>query len=434
MKKHEIKAALAKAAEELEAMSGKSKDEGFKKELYEAVKEKIVDLNEQLGRVEEAEAIARRLATPAAGQGPIPRAPGNAKMYGRVKNFKDDEFDGRTVRAKDQAFAAGQWYLATLFAKGSAIDWCKQNGIAVEKAQGEGVDSSGGYLVPEELMQTIIVLREQYGVFRQACQLVPMGRDTLNWPRRVGGVTATFAGENQAFTDTGVTWDNVNLTAKKLTAQVRFSTEVDEDAVISIGDWLTGEIAYAMAAKEDDCGFNGDGTSTYGGMRGTTVLAVDGSHNAGKFTQSSATLTSLTVADFTGAMGLLPQYAEPNARFYMSQQMFFLAVATILAKGSGNTIKSLQDTLEKRLLGYPVTIAQKLPISTAGSGKAQFHFGDLHKSSLMGERRGLTIKRSDHRFIDQDQIGLFATERFDVNNHDLGDNTTVGPLVTAISP
>jgi HK97 family phage major capsid protein len=34
---------------------------------------------------------------------------------------------------------------------------------------------------------------------------------------------------------------------------------------------------------------------------------------------------------------------------------------------------------------------------------------------MMGERRGVTIKRSDHRYFENDQIGLLGTERFDIN-------------------
>jgi hypothetical protein len=34
-------------------------------------------------------------------------------------------------------------------------------------------------------------------VFRQECQVIPMGSDTLNWPRRTGGLTAYFTGENR---------------------------------------------------------------------------------------------------------------------------------------------------------------------------------------------------------------------------------------------
>src|SRR5205823_11080334 len=141
------------------------------------------------------------------------------------------------------------------------------------------------------------------------------GSDTLNWPRRTGGLTAFFTGENSAATESQASWDNVNLTAKKCAVLTRMSTEIEQDAVVAIADWLVGEMAYAFASKEDDCGFNGDGTSTYGGMRGTTVLAIDGNHGAGNYQVSSATWTSMVVKDLTGVMGLLPQYALPGAKW-----------------------------------------------------------------------------------------------------------------------
>src|SRR6202012_1383939 len=130
--------------------------------------------------------------------------------------------------------------------------------------------------------------------------------------------------------------------------------------------------------------------------------------------------------DLTGLMGLLPQYAAPGAKWYMSQQVFFSVVATIVARAGGNRLDILSQGIEKRLLGFPVSIAQKLPVVTPGSGKIMFLFGDMSKSSMMGERRGITIKRSDHRYFENDQIGLLGTERFDVNNHDLGDTVNAG--------
>ena len=435
-KKHEIKQQLAKLSDEIEAMAGKSEDEGFKQDIYDAMKEKFIDINKQLGRVEEAEKIAANLATPVPGQDRLtPFAPPSAhKLYGSLKNFKDREIEGRTVKAIDQAYTAGMWIKATLFNSPAAQDWCKSRGVPISKAQGEGVDSAGAFLVPEELMSNIIVLRETFGVFRQQCQVVPMGSDTLNWPRRTGGLTASFTGENQPVTESTAAWDNVNLTAKKCGVLTRMSTEIEQDAVVSIADWLVGEMAYAFASKEDDCGFNGDGTSTYGGMRGTTVIAVDSSHTFGKFQTSSATLSSLVLKDLTSTMGLLPQYAITNAKWYMSQQMFYTVVANLLASAGGNRLDILSQGIEKRLLGFPVVIAQKLPISAPGSGLVQFHFGDLTKAAMMGERRGVTIKRSDHRYFENDQIGLLGTERFDVNCHDLGSATAAGPLVSAVSP
>jgi HK97 family phage major capsid protein len=435
-KKHELKQALSKLSDEIEAMAGKSEDEGFKQDIYDALKEKFVDINKQIGRVEEAEKIAANLATPVPGQDRLtPFAPPSAhKLYGTIKHFRDREIEGRMVRAVDQAYTVGMWFKATVLDNAEAKEWCKSRGVPIQKAQGEGVDSAGGFLVPEELMASIIVLREQFGVFRQECQVVPMGSDTLNWPRRTGGLTAFFTGENQSATESTAAWDGVNLTAKKAAVLTRMSTEIEQDAVVAIADWLVGEMAYAFASKEDDCGFNGDGTSAYGGMRGFTQLLIDSSHGGGVYQASSATWNALVVKDLTSLIGLLPQYAIAGAKWYMSQQAFYTMVATILAGAGGNRLDVLAMGLEKRLLGFNVSVAQKLPIATPGSGKIMIAFGDLSKAAMMGERRGVTIKRSDHRYFENDQIGLLGTERFDVNCHDLGDTATAGPLVGMKSP
>ena len=435
-KKHELRQSLSKAVDELELMAGKSVDEGFKEDVYDALKEKIADLRTQLARVEDAEKVAASLATPVPGQDRLtPSAPASAhKLFGSLKNFQAREIGGQKVSAVDQAYSAGMWFKAAIFNDALAIDWCKSRGVPVVKAQGEGTDSAGGFLVPEELLAQIIVLREQFGVFRKECHVVPMGRDTLNWPRRTGGLTASFTGENTAITESSATWDNINLTAKKLGALTRLSSEIDEDAVVSVADWLVGEIAYAFAAKEDDCGFNGDGTSTYGGIRGLSTIFQDGSHTAGQYQVSSATLTAMVAADFTGVMGLLPQYALQSAKWYMSQQVFYSAAGTVLAKAGGNTTLTLVDPLTPRLLGFPVVFAQKLPIATPGSGKPMFYFGDLAKAAALGDRRSVTIARSNERYFDSDQIGIRGTERFDINCHDLGDTSNAGPLVAAKSP
>ena len=47
----------------------------------------------------------------------------------------------------------------------------------------------------------------------------------------------------------------------------RMSSEIAEDAITSLGDKMTQEIALAFAVKEDTVGFTGTGISTDGGMR-----------------------------------------------------------------------------------------------------------------------------------------------------------------------
>jgi HK97 family phage major capsid protein len=264
-----------------------------------------------------------------------------------------------------------------------------------------------------------------------------MSSDTLDWPRRTGGLTAYFTAENTAVTESTTAWDNVNLVAKKLAVLTRMSTELSEDAVVSVADILTSEIAYAFASKEDDCGFNGDGTGTYGGIRGLTVLAIDGSHNAGKYTAASGhnTFATLDNTDLTGLIGTLPQYALPGAKFYVSQLGFAQTFERLIATAGGNSISTLDGSIQYRYLGFPIVISQKLPaIATTLTTKAMLFFGDLSLAAAMGERRVVSIKRSDERYFDQDQIGLLGTERVDINVHDMGDNTTAGPLVSLVAP
>ncbi len=425
-----LKAERGLLADKLQLLvEGDEKD--FDATKVEEIEGKIKTLNQRIDSIERSRALQSGLATPVKGQGLVPAPEMQFVRYGKLSNA----FQGREGEAK--AYRVGQFCRAALFGREDAVDWCKTNGISLQKAQGEGVNSAGGVLVPEEMMASIIILRETYGVFRRECRVVPMARDTLNWPRRTGGLTAYFVGESQTITDSSATFDNVNLTAKKLAALTKLSTEIAEDAIINIADYIVNEVAYAFAKKEDDCGMNGDGTSSYGGIRGLTTLAIDGSHNAGKYTAASGhnTFATLDATDITGMMALLPQYALPNAKFYISQTGFAALFERLIATLGGNRIDIIDGSVNYRYLGFPVVISQQLPlITTTLTGKAMLFFGDLTLAAAMGERRGVTIRRLDERFADSDQIGIMGTERFDINVHDMGDNTTAGPLVSMVAP
>jgi hypothetical protein len=56
-------------------------------------------------------------------------------------------------------------------------------------------------------------------------------------------------------------------------------------------------------------------------------------------------------------------------------------------------------------------------------------FGDLSLAADFGNRRATTIAMSEHSEFDTDEIGVRGTERFDINNHSVGDTTNPGPVV-----
>lgn len=433
-----LKELVAKRAEQIDALEALStkmgaadyddtaKDNAVDQEVYDGFKKDIADLDKKIARAEEVIKLKASLAKPVEGQQRTVAA--QPKRFMKLKAYTGEG-------AVERAYSVGQWIKGALFGDEDARQWCKDNGIVITRAQSEGVNSAGGFLVPVQMMDSIIDLREEFGVFRKNAQVVTMTSDTLDWPRRVGGLTAYFTAEGVAATESSASWDNVNMVAKKLAVLARISNELNEDAVISVADTLTREIAYAFASKEDDCGFNGDGTSNHGGIRGLTTLLIDGAHNAGKVAAASGhpTFATLDGTDLANLIGKLPAYALPRAKFYCSSVGFAVTFERLVAAAGGNSISTLDGAIQYRYLGFPIVIAQKLPTVTSTlNGLVMILFGDLALAAAMGERRVVTIKRSDERYFESDQIGLLGTERIDINNHDLGDNTTAGPIVGLI--
>lgn len=388
---------------------------------------------------------------------PVIKEWATARRCGALKNFPN------TDQGRETAFRMGKWFLGIVYRsmpqmfgglKNSA-EWCGKNikhfGLFEpdQKAQGENVNTAGGFLVAPEIDDVLIDLREMYGMFRQFCPPTPMKEDTKWVNRRKSGVTANFIGENAAITDSTKSWDQVQLVAKKLGALCYYSSELDEDAIINIGDDIASEIAWAFALKEDQCGFVGDGTSTYGGIRGiqTVMLAVDATIANILGLQVGAAGTGanwggFVLADFNATLGRLPQfaYAGRNVKWYTSQAFWGQTMQRLATAGGGNKVSDIVDGVPQfEFLGFPVKISQVMP-AKAATNNVVCWFGDLSMAASFGDRRKNTIKVSDvgGTAFANDQIAVRGTERFDIVIHDVGESSAtpasqardpaVGPL------
>lgn len=340
----------------------------------------------------------------------------------------------RGEHAEQNAYRAGQFLAATLFKNQRSAEWCREHGITIHAALTESENNLGGFLVPDEMETAIINLREDYGVFRREARVVPMGSETKHVPRRTGGLTAYFAGDNGGMTDSNKSWDDVSLTARKLYALCKYSSELSEDAIINIGDDLTDEIAQAFANKEDECGFNGTGASTYGGIVGVLNKVAAGSIVTAA--TGNTAFSTLDLADFEGLVGKLPQYAEANAKWYISRAGFYASMARLMDAGGGNAIADLEGGTRARLfLGYPVVFAQVLNSTlTAQTSTNILAFGDLQKGAILGNRRGTSVMISEHAYFENDQLAIRGTERFDINVHETGTATEAGAILVLATP
>lgn len=339
-----------------------------------------------------------------------------------------------------EAYKFGRWAAACMGHKKS-VDWCNNRGVNV-KAHSETVNSQGGFLVPDEFSDTLISLREEYGVARRNCKIEPMTSDTKRIPKRSATLTAAFVGEVTAGTESTMTFQQVNLVAKKLMVLTTISNELNEDSLINLGDSVAGEIAYAFAKKEDECVFLGDSTSTYGGIEGVIQSLFNVSSNAGVFTAggSEADVATLTLANLNSTMAALPAYADsPNAKWFMHKSVYAAYVERLMIAAGGNNNQNIHDgTPRAQLMGYPVEFTQVMPNQSTLAGGASDTtlrcaalFGDLAMASSFGDRRSNTISFSDSALnaFEQDEIVVRGTERFDFNCHSPGTSSEAGPIV-----
>ncbi len=346
----------------------------------------------------------------------------NAKVYGKIKNFAD----------KERAWRFGTWCLGAMGHKKSA-DFCNANGLALRtKGHTEGINSAGGFLVPDEFENELITLREQYGVFRRNARVWPMSSDTLRIPKRSSTLTAYFVGEAAAGTESQQVFDSVQLVAKKLMALSTVSSELLEDAVVNIGDDLAGEIAYSFAQKEDACGFLGDGTSTYGGIVGLENALTNATYQV--YTTASATAPSgVVLADINAGFAKLPNwaYSRNGVKIYCHKSVYHNVFERLTMAAGGNTAAEIAAGAAPRFFGYPVEFVQAMTAAPSGDGATYAFIGDLSLGCYFGDRRSTSVAFSDSALnaFEQDERVVRGTERFDIVCANVGGSTESGAVI-----
>lgn len=353
---------------------------------------------------------------------PTLKIPAKAKAHGPLKAFQGPD-------AERNAYVSGNVILACIFNNDAAIRWCNSNGLGVTGLMSSGDNSKGGFLVPDEMSQTLIRLREERGVFPQFANRVPMGSDIIRIPRLLADVTAYWTGEGQEITASDPTLGEAELMARKLAALTKVSSELDEDATIEIGDMITQSSAYAMADKIDEAGFNGDATSTYGGVTGLkNALDANAIQDA---VSGNVGASTLDLADFEAAMGKLPQYPGASPRWFMNSAVYYASGFSLMnAAGGNNNVTLANGVQQPMLMGFPVTFVQVMP-STTGSLVSTIlaYFGDLRLAASYGVRRSVRTEISVDRYFENDLIGIKTTERIAINVHERGDTIRTRPII-----
>lgn len=358
-----------------------------------------------------------------------------------VRCFRD--IGQGSAKAAEDGYKFGVWLGARYFNHPWAKSRMRELGYS-ERALAEGTNTTGGATVPDGFANYIIRNVEEYGVFPNESFNVPMTSDTMIIPRRTAGVTVYNVAEAAAITESSPTFDNIQLTAKKMGILTAYSREFGEDSAIAVGDFIANEFALGAAQKLDELGFYGDGSNGDFGIYGLCTKIEALATTSWCFKEATAgvnTFLEFTADELSGLQGAVAEYAKRNGKFFGSGAAVDSGIGSVLQGFGGVTMAEASGRVPMSYNGYPCVKSIELREESSGSisdGLVMLLFGDLKKSSTMGIRRQFEIAESRERYFVEDQIALRGTLRFDIVNHDIGGlvsagKTAKGPIAGLIA-
>lgn len=340
-----------------------------------------------------------------------------------VRGQKSKHFD-----TAEDAFLFAKFMQAALTDNYEAKRFCDDYGLQYKAMSGTS-NPDGGVLIPPQFLTPLIALRQTYGVFEKYAQRVNMTSDTASQTKVTGEVTSYYVGQNSPITESAMTFGLVDLVVKKLAVFAILSNELNSDASVNIGDTLAKSIAYQSAVKIDQAAFNGDGTSTYGGIVGAREalknLGGTFSSTAGLQVGSGNAYSELTLLDFQGVVGRLPDYAM-NAAWFVSKKFYNDVMSRLmLSSGTATTADIAKGTQNLGFLNYPVVFTNAMPKVEANSQVCAL-LADFSVGAMFGERQSISIASSNTAgsAFQNDQTYVRGILRYDINIHDVGNYTS----------
>ncbi|HEV2393058.1 MAG TPA: phage major capsid protein [Verrucomicrobiae bacterium] len=268
--------------------------------------------------------------------------------------------------------------------------------------------------LPAQYGNEIRELISDFGVVRRRMSPYPIGTGTCR-PVRMGTRPAFGSiAISAAFAEKSPTVTLASLESHKIGGVIRLPREIDEQAVIPIGRFLTRYAAVEFARAEDTWGFLADGTpETYENVEGIATIAKDKGHvvtlAAGKTKPSDATLDDFRL------LRTKVNKAALNGRL----SAYYLDTTWETHLGSFNT--QAEPHIYQRLPdgsaildGYPIVWTDVLqPFDTlAAAGKTIAVFGAL-SFWWMGEHGTPRIDTSTHIWFSNDQLAVRFIEEID---------------------
>ena len=278
--------------------------------------------------------------------------------------------------------------------KAAMLDALRSGFKRVSNVLQEGVDTDGGYLVPEEYDNRLIDVLDEENIMRKlGTRITTSGEHKINIAATKPAASWIEEGGALSFGD--ATFDQILMDAHKLHVAIKVTEELLYDNAFGLENYIITQFGKALANAEEDAFLNGDGVGKPLGL----FAASGGGHIA-------ETLTAAVKADdIINLVYALKRPYRKNASFIMNDKN--IAAIRKLKDNNGAYIwqPSAQAGEPDRLFGYPVHTSAYAPEDAIA-------FGD-YKYYNIGDRGTRSFKQLTELFAGNGMIGYVAKERVD---------------------
>ena len=338
--------------------------------VYDRMEADVVALGQEIDRLERQAALDAELARPTS-------APITNQPNGRTPQR------GRASDAYKQAF----W---DSIRQRNFTD--PQNSLSI------GVDTEGGYLVPDEYERRLVSALQEENIFRRLATIIKTSSGDRKIPVVTGHGEAAWMDENGAYTESDESFGQTTIGAYKLGTAIKISEELLNDSVFDLESYIATEFARRIGTKEEEAFLVGDGQSKPTGVLNSAEAGVT---------------TAGTSISFDDVMDLYHSLRS----VYRSKAVWLLNDTTVkalrkLKDGNGNYIwqPSVQLGQPDMILNRPYYTSNFVPDLTAGN--KVMAFGDF-SYYWIADRQGRSFKRLNELYAANGQIGFLASQRVD---------------------
>ena len=295
----------------------------------------------------------------------------------------------------------------------SLLAWTDGEGNALRDPQAAMTisdDTDGGFLAPEDVVDTIIQGVVEYSPIRDIAFVRTTTRNSVKAPKRTQVAGAVWVGEVETRSETqNPKFGKEELSTRELSAMADISRQDLEDAGVDLEQLVYGEFAEQFGVSEGAAFVSGDGVD--GKPEGFLTAADTGYLGA----NGIETRTSVT-NDALGADDLINVY-------YDLKDVYARRATWVLRRSTTATIRKLKETSTDNylwqpglatlspptILGQPYVEAIDMP--AVGNGALAVAFGDWKKAYWIVDRLQIETLRDPYTQAGNGYIRFWARKR-----------------------